>query len=137
MPTYSANQIVGKTLIAKKPVAIKRLPSKSAPTVYTVPVGSTVGVVYSWISRDGLVWWMYYDDKGNTYYTQHEPGRYDVGALSAQGTQSLEQIQEDQKKDDSPVGYYIEKLAKPVVMVVIGYFFLNAVLDVSTKTRKR
>lgn len=122
MATYSVDDIVGKTLIAKKKVAIKRQPSDTAPTVYTVSPGETVGVVYSWVSRDGSIWWMYYDTNKNPYYTRHEPGLYDVKALAAQGAVSLDEIRDAEKKADSPVSYYVDKLTTPIVWG-IGLFF--------------
>lgn len=130
MPTFSADQIVGKTLIARKNIALKRLPSKSAQTVYTATPGTTVGVVYSWVQADGGLWWMYYDSKGNTYYTYHEPGAYDIKSLNAQGVESLEQVQEDKDAAENPVGFYVSKFLKPVTYAVVGYFGLKVVLDI-------
>lgn len=121
MPTFSVDQIVDKTLIAKKPVPIKRLPLDTAPTVYTVKPGETVGVVYSWVSRDGSIWWEYYDSNKNAYYTKHEPGTYDIKSLEAQGTISLEQQQDETKKDESPVTYYLDKLTTPLVWGIVLY----------------
>lgn len=130
MPTFSANDIVGKTLIARKSIPLKRLPQKSASTIYTAKPGITVGVVYSWVEGDGGLWWMYYDQNGRTYYTFHEPGAYDIKSITAQGVESLEQVQEQQDKKDDPVGFYISKFLKPVTYAVVGYFGLKAVLDI-------
>lgn len=140
MPTYTADQIVGKTLIARKPIAIKRETRKSAPTVYTVRPGITVGVVYSWVQGDGGIWWMYLDQNQKTYYTYHEPGAYDIGALGAQGVESLESVQEQKEKEENPVGFYVQKFLKPVTIAVVGYFGLKAVLDLvesSNRTKRR
>lgn len=130
MPTYTADQIVGKTMIARKNIPLKREPRKSAETVYVAKPGITVGVVYSWVNADGGIWWMYYDQNGKTYYTYHEPGAYDIKSLDAQGVESLEQVQEDKQKAESPVSYYVTKLLKPVTYVIIGYFGLKAALDI-------
>lgn len=135
MPTFSAADIVGKTLIAKKPVALKRLPQKTATTVYTVPAGQTVGVVYSWVQADGALWWMFYDQNQKTYYAIHEPGLYDIGALNAQGTVSLEQVQEDQAKHDNPISYFGDKLLKYVTWGVGLY--LGAQLFIDWEKSKR
>lgn len=135
MPTYSANDIVGKTLIAKKNIDIKRLPSRLAPTVYTVRPGNTVGVVYSWIQKDGYVWWMMYDEKGQTYYVIHEPGAYDVGAINAQGAVSLETIQEQQAAAESPVNYYVSKLVKPIAWGAALYFGIKILIDLEKSSR--
>lgn len=138
MPTYSADQIVGKTLVAKKKVAIHRLPSKDSPVVYQVNPGITVGVVYSWVQGSNGIWWMYYDSNNKPYYTLHEPGMYDIKTLTAQGVESLEQIQEAEKKAEDPIGYYLTKLLKPAVFAVVGYFGIKAILDISeSQTRRR
>lgn len=110
MPTFSANDILDKTLIAKKTVAIRRSPDTTAPVVFNVKPGETVGVVYSWVQRGGHLWWMYYDNQGGTYYTIHEPGLYDIQSLQAQGSVSLEDVQEQQAKANSPITYYGDKL---------------------------
>lgn len=125
MPTFSAADIVGKTLIAKTKVAIKRQPSKAAPTVFTVSPGETVGVVYSWVNADGELWWMYYDNNKNPYYTQHGTGIYDIKSLNAQGTISLEQVQENTTKADTPVSYYLDKLTTPAVWGIGIYFAIK------------
>lgn len=140
MPTFSADQIVGKTLIARKNIPLKRQPHKSAATVYTVRPGITVGVVYSWVQGEGGIWWMYYDQNGATYYTFHEPGAYDIQSITAQGVESLEQVQENQQAQENPVGFYLTKLLKPVTYAVVGYFGLKAVLDIiesSNRTNRR
>ena len=47
--SYNAQDIIGKTLIAAGPVTIYRAANDSAAPVYTVPVGQSVGVVYSYL----------------------------------------------------------------------------------------
>ncbi len=130
MPNYTADQIVGKTLIARKNIAIKREPSKNASTVYVAKPGITVGVVYSWVNGDNGLYWMYYDENQRPYYTFHEPGAYDIKSLSAQGVESLEALQDQKDKAADPVGYYLTKLLKPVTVAVVGYFVLKAGLDI-------
>jgi hypothetical protein len=48
MPTYSADQIVGKSLIAKKPIKLYRADARTTGSSFsTIQSGSLVGVVYS------------------------------------------------------------------------------------------
>jgi hypothetical protein len=49
MPTFNANQIIDKTLIAKVNIPIYRYAEDGAPVVYTVKPGASVGVVYSYL----------------------------------------------------------------------------------------
>jgi len=55
MAEYNADQIIGKSLIGKKQVEIKRSPYSSSPVVYKTNTGDTVGVVYSWIQNEDYV----------------------------------------------------------------------------------
>jgi hypothetical protein len=140
MPTYSVDDIVGKTLIARKPVQIKRFPQNSAPVVYTVPAGQPIGTVYSWVQTDGNIWWMYLDDKGKTYYTKHQAGYYDIKSLEAQGTVALETVQDEQKKSESPIAYYLERWTKPLIWAGVAYIAWQGYLDwekQNKKTRRR
>lgn len=137
MPTYSADQIVGKTLIAKKNVSIYREPSKSAKVIYVAKPGITVGTVYSWVNGQGGLWWQYIDQNGVAYYTFHEPGMYDVAALNAQGTTSLETQQEQQAAADNPVNYYLNKFLKPALFIFGGYYVIRAVIDLDSYSKTR
>ncbi len=81
MPTYSAADIIGATLIAKQPVPIVASPYDDAPTIRTVATGQPVGIVDSYLEpaagRSGL-YWMYYDLNNQPYYTRHHSGWYEV-----------------------------------------------------------
>lgn len=135
MPTYSANDIVGKTLIAKRAVSLKREPADMSATIYTTKMGETVGVVYSYVTRNGVVWWMFYDQNHRPYYAKQEVGVFDVGALNAQGANSLESVQEQKEAAADPLAFYANKLIKPVVWTVVAYFVFKAVLDLNNSKR--
>lgn len=139
MPTYTADQIVGRTLIARQNIPLKRQPSKLASTIYIAKPGITVGVVYSWVNGDGGIWWLFLDKDQKPYYTFHAPGLYDIQSLNAQGVESLEATQEDKDRAENPLGYYISKFTKPALWIIGGYFVLRAALDLDShrKTRRR
>ncbi|MEO6498294.1 MAG: hypothetical protein ABIN95_04745 [Mucilaginibacter sp.] len=101
MATYNADQIIGKSLIAKKPVVLKRTANDSAKTIYTVPVGGTVGVVYSYIGGGSApLWWMFYDSNQATYYAKHESGLFDLDVLKDQGAlDTKEQADQEKQKE--------------------------------------
>jgi hypothetical protein len=97
---YSLYEIPGKSLIAKKSVQLKRMPSNDAKTIYTAKPGETVGLVYSWVGGKGSpLWWQYYDNNGVAYYTLHEPGMYDVKVLKDQGAVTVKEQTEKEKKE--------------------------------------
>ena len=122
MATYSADQIVGKTLIAHRSVDLKRQPSADTKTIYIVPPGQSVGTVYSWVNGGGGIWWQFLDKNQNPYYAKHGEGFFDVANLSDQGAVSVEEQHEQQQQQDNPVGYYIKKFATPIVLLASVYF---------------
>lgn len=91
--TFSAADIVGKTLYAKTDVPLKRLPEDAAAAVYTVPAGSVVGIVESYISpkigRNQNLYWQF-SDGARSFYAEHLVGRFDTKTVEIQGGVSLE-----------------------------------------------
>jgi len=91
--TFSAADIVGKTLYAKTAVPLKRLPEDSGSVTYTVPAGSVVGVVNSYIlpkpGRNSNIYWQF-SDGSRSFYAEHLIGRFDTKTVELQGSVSLE-----------------------------------------------
>lgn len=122
----NADQVVGKTLIAKTAVPLKRYAQPSALVVYTVARGNVVGVVYSWVTTNGVLYWAFYDQNGTPYYAEHRPGRFSLDALQQQGAQTLEDIKEAQEKADNPISYAVTKLLRPVAFAAAAFFIIKA-----------
>jgi hypothetical protein len=97
MATYSADEIIGKTLIAKKSVEILRIANDDAPAVYTASPNETIGVVYSYLlpnaNRKNL-YWMFYDQNQKPYYAEHSTGIFDIKSLANQGALTIEEKKE-------------------------------------------
>lgn len=99
--TYSAAQIVGKSMVARENIELKRFPLDSAKSVFTVKAGDTVGTVYSYVQGAfATVWWVFLDSKGKEYYAKHEKGAFDVQALKDQGALNVQEETEQQKKKE-------------------------------------
>jgi hypothetical protein len=97
MAEYTADQIIGKTLIAREPVRIYRTASDGATAVYTVSPGDPVGTVTSYLLPSGSrssLFWTFQDNNARPYYTVHKIGRYDVSSLQQQGALTLAQQQQ-------------------------------------------
>lgn len=98
MAEYTADQIVGKSLVARERVNIYRSTSDTASPVYTVAAGNSVGTVVSYLLPTGNrmnFFWVFRDSSGREYYTIHQPGRYDIKTLQEQGALTLEQQQQE------------------------------------------
>lgn len=134
--TYSADQIIGKTLIARRTVPITRQALIGAPTVYTVQPGGTVGVVYSYVRRGPDIFWMYYDENNQTYYTLHREGWYNVDALQDQGVLTVEEQQEqEQQQSMNPLEKLLAGLGKTgsTVLMIVGVALAIGIINRSNK----
>jgi hypothetical protein len=95
---FSADQIIGKTLIARQPVDLTR--TTGGAVIYTVQPGETVGTVYSFLNKNGLVYWLFYDNTNRTYYAKHEKNLFDINALKEQGAKDIQtEIKEEEEKE--------------------------------------
>lgn len=91
MATFSAAEIVGKTLIAKSQVNVYSLPNDNKQyKIAVVKKGAYVGTVYSWIQKPGGLYWQF--QSGNSfYYVKHFTGAFDIAKLKKQGTLTVEE----------------------------------------------
>ena len=134
--TYSADQIIGKSLVAKKSVELKRLPQDSAPSIYTVKPGQTVGVVYSYLlPKEGrsTLYWQFIDANGRYFYAAHKEGIFDIDSIKTQGGKSTEEkLKEEEerinKEEMGPFAYYLQKWGGKILIGVGLLVALNIVI---------
>lgn len=53
----SADYYINSTLVARNPVTVRKIPNDLGEVIKQYPKGSNVGIIYSWVVRDGQVWW--------------------------------------------------------------------------------
>ncbi len=129
---YGADQIVNKTLVAKRQVPVYRFPADNQKSFGSVATGQPVGVVYAWIApnpaenRSGL-WWQFYDATNKTYYAPHNENWYSIDALKQQGVLSTQEIidAEKEKEDLENLPWY-ERLLKKYGVWVLGAVVVSA-----------
>jgi hypothetical protein len=118
MPQITADQIIGKTLFAAK--TLDKL-NASLQKTGTFKPGESVGVVYSYITRNGQVHWMFYDSFGKAYYIKHTADSF---KFSKDIQNALQQQQMKEEKEiiaqKGAVPYYIEKYGKYVLIAFVG-----------------
>jgi hypothetical protein len=118
--TYSADDVVDKTLYASQKVPVFAAPppydGSTVPIAYVDP-GQPVGIVYSYDNPDPTrgrnnLWWMFYpaSNYSDYYYAEQVGGYYDVSTLRAQGVLSLTEKQ--QAADDANKPWYERLLTK-------------------------
>ena len=136
MPTFSAEQIIGKTLIARQNVAIKRLPTLASPVVYTAKPGSYVGTVYSWVTEGPDLYWQFYDENGKAYYSLHRPGLYSIDSLQDQGALTVKE-QTDQAAGVTVIDKVLQKIGVTVQTAVIIVAAAVAISYATTSRRSK
>jgi hypothetical protein len=125
-----ADQVIGKTLFAKKNVPIKRYPSEASPVVYTAKPGEVVGIVYSWVKGDGAsIWWQFQDQNGKFYYAEQVVGRFSLDALQQQGVKTLEDLKKEQEAAQNPISTTIKDITRPIAIAIAAFFIIKAFRD--------
>ena len=141
MPTFSADQIVGKTLIAKKTVMVYDLPFyiNGAKQIARVKPGDTIGVVFSWVggTPGKPLNWEFKGNAGKMYYVPHVPSYFDINALREQGVVTTGELQEKEEDKNKSFGdkllEYFKKSGKIILYGGLGLVALNVIL----KNRKK
>jgi hypothetical protein len=131
MPTYSAADIVGKTLIAKEIVPIYSLPNAAVKEnlIGSIDPGESLGVVYSWVGgTDGKpLYWQFKGSAGKFYYAMHKAGRFDVRALQDQGVLTTE----ERLEAENPKSGFDKALStiKTIAIIAAAAFVGKSYLD--------
>lgn len=136
MPNYTADEILGKTLVAKKSTNIVRLPADDATTVYVATPGTTIGTVYSYLlpsdTRESL-YWQFYDQNNRAYYVKHKPGQFDISNLSAQGALTIEEKKEQAAAAAETTSDKIFKYIKNGFLVAAAVYLTKTVIETQAK----
>ena len=115
MPTFNPDDIIGKKVTADRPTPVKKSAFDSAPVFKTIPKGSLIGEVYSYLlpapGRTNL-YWMFYDAWNQPFYVPDQSGLFNSTGLQAQGVKSLE----DQKTQIENEGMTLEDKIKNYVI---------------------
>ena len=133
--TYSADQIINKTLIGLTPVDVKLFPLDSKPIHHTIQPGLPVGVVWSWVQdTNGNVWWMFYDTFGNPFYVKHKVGEFSIQSLQDQGAVTVKEATAAAAAANMSTIDKIGALAKTYLPWLIGgYIVVKVVVPLVTK----
>lgn len=132
MPIYSAADIIGKTLIAKKSIGIKREPTDLGNIIFTVSPGQSVGVVdsyYNVIPGRSVLYWGFKDANGRNYYAPHLEGYYDIRSLSDQGVLTTQEKTELELKANETTKSFIERNLKNIVIIAAVAYILKEPLS--------
>jgi hypothetical protein len=127
--TYTANQLIGKTVVAKKETKLYSNPKGAGTVLGTVKTGQPFGIVYSYLrpeQTDGRTWLMF--DNGKTSFFVPNEAVASTG-LKEQGTKTVTQeVKEEEAKkerEEDPLSYYIKKFGVPAILIIGAIVILN------------
>lgn len=127
MPIFSADQIIGKALIAKSPVKIVRFAQDNAHAVFTVPSGNPIGTVEAYLlpgaGRSSL-YWQFLDSNSRSYFVAHKPGLFDIDTLSNQGALTLEEEKKAEEEKNLSTTDKVIKAGTNILLLVAGFGLL-------------
>jgi hypothetical protein len=132
MPTFNAADIIGKTLIAKTNVPLRRLPNDYAPEIYNVASGGVVGVVDTYLlpsSARSNIFWGFKDSNNRVYYAEHKVGRFDVKDLQNQGALTTEEKKDALEQASMTTGDKIFKLVRNVFIGAALIYLAKTIID--------
>lgn len=133
---YPVSEVVGKKLYSSinQSNAVYSLPNISINPLYVVDPAELIGTVFSYIEKDGRLWWQV-ETQGGTVYVLHQKGFFDIDRLIAQGMRTEEQVKEDQEQVGdtflTPIGEVIStglKEIKQIVTIIIAVTIIRELL---------
>ena len=128
MPEVTADKIIGKNLYAKKRIDKLNLSLKK---VGEFKAGDNVGIVYSYIQRNGNVYWLFKPAYGSQYLVKHDSTAFQLTQAVKQAIEKQKtEVEKEIKEEKGAVSYYIEKygiwvLGTYLAAVALSGYFKN------------
>lgn len=118
MSEITADKIIGKTLFARR--QLDRL-NTSLQKIGIFNAGDSVGQVFSYIVRNGQVYWLFKDPFNRSYLVKHDRTAFQFsGAVREAIQRQQEEKTKEQIQEKGKIPFYIEKYGK----WVLGAFIL-------------
>lgn len=131
MATYSIAQLIGKSLFANQKLPLYKTTASPTPFAYT-KAGDLIGILDSWINKDGKIWFLFKGNSGN-YVVPYVAFSFEVKALKEQGVKTVEQERKEKElealKQSSPMEYYLKKYGIWVVGAIVAAGAANGLLS--------
>lgn len=141
MPEFNAEQVIGKTLFARKDLPVWKLPRRPSKnqggTIFknvSISKGSPAGIVYSYVGDNVTepLFWMFKTPNTNSgeigayYYVEHKEGNFDVKSLRDQGVLTTKELTEQKANENKSTGDKITDALKKggkYLLIAAGAFF--------------
>jgi hypothetical protein len=124
--TYTPNQLVGVFVYAGKNVSAYN--SIEGTPVVTIPKDAPIGEIFSYVIRDGVLWWMFYYNNNTPFYIRNSDNVFNNVLLEASGVVSAEQQIIDAEQENQNIGDSIVASISPLVKYGIIAFAVAGVV---------
>ncbi len=128
--TFSIKQLLEKSFYAKKKLPYYRQPNGKAAG-YFAP-GAFIGNLYSYVTKSGTIFFMFYDKNKKPFYIKNNPGsgELDLTALVKQGVKNeTQEVREKAGADlwnKSKLEYFLKKYAPWLAAGILAAIALNS-----------
>jgi hypothetical protein len=124
MSTITADKVINKSLYAKGVVNVYNLPGGAVTRV--INDGGLIGIVYSYVTSNGEVYWQFMNPYGVPYYVKHDTN------LSLPGLDEIVKKIKDENvakqiEQKGAVNYYLQKYLPWIVGAVAVALIFPAV----------
>lgn len=126
MATWTADQVIGKTLVALKDVTAyySFYPTLEKAKKFKISKGHPIGIAKGWIQKyspDKKLWWMFIDKQGLYYFVKNDydkvgMGKYDSSTIQSQEEKIKAEKDKKEKDEKGEFIYYAEKWGKKIVI---------------------
>lgn len=124
MANITADRVINKSLYAKGVVNVFNVPGGSVSRVITD--GGFIGIVYSYVTSDGNIYWQFYNTYGVPYYVKHD-SNLSLPGLNDILTKIKDENINKQIEQKGAVNYYLQKYLPYIVGAVVIAFVFPAV----------
>lgn len=124
MANITADRVINKSLYAKGVVNVFNVLGGSVSRVITD--GGLIGIVYSYVTYDGNIYWQFYNTYGVPYYVKHD-SNLSLPGLNDILTKIKDENINKQIEQKGAVNYYLQKYLPYLVGAVVIAFVFPAV----------
>ena len=124
MATITADRVINKSLYAKGVVNVYNVPGGAVARV--INDGGLIGIVYSYVTSNGEVYWQFYNPYGVAYYVKHD-SNLSLPGLNDILTKIKDENVAKQIEEKGAVNYYLQKYLPLIVGAVAVALIFPAV----------
>ena len=134
MANITADRVINKSLYAKGSVNVYSLPGGAVTRV--INDGGLIGIVYSFVTYDGQVYWQFYNPYGVAYYVKHD-SNLSLPGLNDILTKIKDENVAKQIEEKGAVNYYLQKYLPWIVGAVAVALIFPVVFKSIKKWKKK